>query len=187
MNSHPTSQPRGPGLNDRRHFTSAEAAAMLKTAQPNERGFLALALFAGIRPHMLEYLPPECVDVKWRRIWIPRSTALDSRDHVICTDDLMARLGEPAPLAAMREWLVEFPFQPQPWTPLQRRLQRAVGFWIPNGCRFTAITMSCAFFGTDATFRVMGVSPVPYRRTLIRVASFQDALDFYGLTPKAVL
>jgi len=185
-------------------FFSVEVVRALFAATPGrERGLLALALFAGIRPELLGRLPARCVDVARREITIPAHLSKDKRPHILRGEftrpDGQLLPGLPETLWI---WLRAFPFKPAPWLNLRLRLQRELArletgsrdtskgrspYWIQDGTRHTAASYYCALYGAEATAALLthvgsGMSVTHY----IGIAAREDATEFYGIAPSAV-
>lgn len=168
------------------YFTVAEVRKLLRAAEPDERGALALLLFAALRPTLISRLPANCVDSHARTITIPDHLAKDRVGHTLegeyRREDGLWRPGLPAILWV---WLEAFPYQPTPWAPLQHRLKKALGGrWIHDGTRHTGATYYNAIFGKDATKTLLThETPMMAVRHYIGQASRADSLAFYALDP----
>lgn len=161
------------GERDVAFFPVGDCAALLKSCPPKALGFVALALFAGIRPESLEILPPECVNVKQKSVRIPAMVSKDGQVHLLESEVLPHVLWK---------WLRKHPFVPVKWSWLQRRLKKALGYWIQDGLRHTGATYYCALHGVSATARLLthqGEGLV--RKHYAGVASMHDARRFYAL------
>lgn len=162
-----------------RFFTVDEVRAILVAANREERGFLAVAIFAGVRPENLELLQEDAVSVTDKRIRIPAMVSKDRLAHLLERDVLPDVLWK---------WLRKFPFNPVSWNPLQRRLRKAIGHWVQDGLRHTAATYYCATHGVSATARLLthqGESLV--RKNYAGIVELNRARRFYTLTPAKIL
>jgi hypothetical protein len=121
--------PRGRDIN---FFSYGEVVKILSKASSSERGMVALALFAAVRPETLERLPPEYVNVADKVIHIPASISKDGYTHSLeATSSIDEQFILPGVPDVLWDWLRAFPFQPRPWTALQQKLRRALdGHWI---------------------------------------------------------
>lgn len=176
----------------RRHYLTSEVSVLFSTAKPEERGVLALAVFLGLRPYLLERLPAGCVDVKQRRVCIPSTCATDRHPKIISTDDFESDLGrtlEFPPLSAMWSWLESYPHRPRPWSSIHRSLARSVRLSTHGGLRNTAIVMWATLHGWQSAERLFDIVPDPSRRRFWApgVCSRKEAFDFYALTPSTVI
>lgn len=156
-------------------FTADRVATMLLVTRPHERGMLALVIYAGIRPQQLERMEAGSVDVDHHMIQLPDERNLAERGHSVLADsgndpdDAVPCL--PPVLWA---WLNDFPFQPQPWVRIQKRIAAALCRWIADGCRQTAYANYVAVHGPFARFRYNSVTPKAAER-------------FFALAPAIVL
>lgn len=158
---------------DVEYFPVPDCDKMFRACPPEARGFLAVALIAVVRPENLELLPAEAVNVKEKTIRIPSMVSKDGHVHL-----LEAKILPPA----LWKWLRKYPFAPVKWSPLQKRLKKALGYWIQDGLRHTGATYYCALHGVAATARLLthqGEGLV--RKHYAGVAGMQDARKFYAL------
>ncbi len=160
---------------------------IMSAARPNERGMLAIALIGGIQPLVLERLPADCVDMVNRVIAIPSHFSIEGRAHHLETECVHSEDGRfiPGLPAALWPWLKIYPFEPQPWAPVQRRIAGQVGFWHQNGCRNTAATFYNKLHGMAATWSLL-CSEGPSRvicRHYVGVISQSEAERFYSINP----
>lgn len=179
-------KPRG---RDIKFYSVAEVRTILRAALPSEKGLVALALFAGIRPETLERLPNDCVNVADRSIRIPGVKSKDHQPHFLETVPIgTEREVRPGPPEVLWDWLRTFPFQPKKWHLVQCRLKRALGGrWIQDGLRHTAATYYRARFGDVATAELLTHASVRlinlhYAGLVARAA----ADEFFALTVQAV-
>lgn len=126
-------------------FTLAEVKTILAATPVTARGFVAVALFACVRPENLEMIPVTSISAAAKTIRISKEISKDRLTHVI-TD-----LAPPV----LWEWLKLYPYEPVKWESLQRRLKRAAGRWIQDGLRHTGATFYCAVNGVNATARLL--------------------------------
>ena len=169
-------------------FLSNEQIVLLfKGVRPCDRGQLALAAFAALRPTMLGKLPADCVDPIKKEIRIPADISKDKKEHIIegefRRDDGAIIPGLPE---VLWDWLKAYPFQPKSWVALQRRLLKIVGNgnWIHDALRHTGATNYYAFFGRKAvssflTHEGTAISMKHYVGTTSRTS----AQEFYRIHP----
>ena len=138
-------------------FTNEQIRTILAAADPTEKGMVALATFAAIRPETLERLPPECVNVADKIIRIPAELSKDHRPHFLETIPIGTdREVRPGPPAVLWDWLSKYPFKPRKWNSVQRRLRRALkGVWIQDGLRHSGATYYRAKYGDAATAELL--------------------------------
>lgn len=163
------------------YFEVSEVRTMLASCPENARGFLAVAVFAGIRPENLEQLPESAISVVDRRIRIPAEVAKDGNTHLL-------ESGRDGVLPdVLWKWLRTFPYRQVRWKPLQRRLAKRVGRWIQDGLRHTAATYYHALHGTTKTARLLthsGESLV--RKHYAGVVESIAAKQFYDTVPAII-
>ncbi len=171
-------------------YTPEQVKTMFASTPPNERGLLALAVFAAMRPELLSKLPAECVDVEQRCIVIPAYLAKDRRPHRLEGEwerpDGKIIPGLPN---ILWDWLRAYPYHPGNWESLQVRLKRALGgFWIQDGPRHTGATYYYKCFGESETGKLLtheGVHLV--LEHYVGVTSPKDAAAFYAISPTNVV
>lgn len=170
-------------------FTPDQVKTMFRTARPQERGMLSLALHVGVRAPELERMSPDMVDLEHRAISIPGKLCLDGR-HFVMTSRGDDREGAvPCVPRLAWDWLTEFPFQPMQWAALRNRLSSALGFWIQDGCRRTAFANYAAIHGSAGGLMLLGLGTDSslMARNCLSLVSPPDAARFYSLTPAVVL
>lgn len=158
---------------------------MLTKVHPDKRGTVALALFAGLRPHLLSRLPEACVDMKNRTIHIPRHLAKDRRPHDIDPEfrrsDGAILPGSPTVLWT---WLETYPYKRCSWKVLQRQLKKIIGRWVHDGTRHTAATYYCKFFKNAATSVLLTHEGQDMAlEHYIGITTMEAAEAFYNLKP----
>ena len=148
----PTSEERGV-----KFFDVDQFIAIMSAARPNERGMLAMALIGGLKPLMLERLSADCVDMVRRVIRIPRFFSMEGRAHHLETECIHPGSGRiiPGLPAVLWPWLKVFPFEPQPWGPMQKRIAGKIGFWHQDGCRNTAAAFYNKLHGMAAATKLL--------------------------------
>lgn len=146
-----------------------------------------MAIFALFRPQELEWLPAAIVDLKTRRIHIPREQSLDGRSIILSEIGSDGEL--PCLPPVLFDWLEKYPFTPQPWQPIKRHLANALGSWIPHGCRHTGIANCAAAYGNMAAAMLM--TREKYSGQIngrpLGIVSPSEAKRFYALTPDTVI
>lgn len=162
-----------------RFFAMPEVKMLLGACQPEERGFVAVALFGCVRPETLEQLPADAVSVKDRWIKIPEWASKDRQPHYLERDILPDVLWK---------WLKLYPYTPiKNWDSLQERLKRAAGRWFHDAVRHTGATYYCSMNGISATARLLthqGESLV--KKHYAGVVEQQIAKTFFSLTPERI-
>ena len=162
-------------------FLTVEECRMLFAACPKaERGLLAAAMFAGIRPEGTDRVLPDAVSVAEKRIRIIAS-ADKSRDTHILDRHVLPDV--------LWLWLKKYPYAPSPggWPAFQRRMKRVVGRWFHDALRHTAATYYCALHGVPATGQLLthqGVGLV--RKHYAGAVETKVAKEFYKLTPAKI-
>jgi integrase len=148
---------RVPRVREIKFFSVAEIRAILAAADPADRGMIALATFAAIRPQTLERLPAECVNLADKMIRLPAELSKDHRAHCLETIPIGTdREVRPGPPEVLWDWLKRFPFQPRSWSALQRRMRRTLnGKWIQDGLRHSGATYYRAKYGDAATAELL--------------------------------
>jgi integrase len=148
---------RIPKVREIQFFPVDDIKTILGAADPSEKGLLALALFAAIRPETLERLPAECVSVADKSIRIPGELSKDHRPHCLETIPVGTdREIRPGPPEVLWDWLRLFPFQPRCWNSIQRRMRRALGDrWVQDGLRHSGATYYRAKYGDAATAELL--------------------------------
>jgi hypothetical protein len=138
-------------------FSNEDVKAMFMAAHPEERGQLALATFAAIRPQTVERMSAECINMSDRSILIPAHLSKDHRAHCLETVPVgNEREVRPGPPPIVWEWLEKYPFRPSPWLPIQRRLRRALkDRWIQDGLRHTGATNYRSKWGDGPTAELL--------------------------------
>jgi len=170
-------------------FTVDELQAILAAAHPHDRGLVALAIFAVIRPETLERLPTNCVNVVDKCIRIPGELSKDHRSHYLETvpigNDREVRPGPPEVLWA---WLQKYPFQPRRWNAIQRYLRRALGGkWIQDGLRHSGATYYRAKYGDAATAELLTHASIKMvNEHYAGLATRSEADQFFALCPDTV-
>lgn len=169
-----------PAVNaDVRYFRLAAVKTILGATPAKARGFVAVALFGCVRPENLEMIPEESISARARTIRISQEISKDRNTHV---------LGEVVP-EVLWDWLKVYPYRKIKWQPLQRRLKRALGFWIQDGLRHTGATFYCAAKGVNATARLL----THESESLVRsnyagvVLDEAGAKEFLELTPDKIV
>jgi hypothetical protein len=178
--------PRG---KDIAFFTNEQVLQILGAAAPNERGMVALALFAAIRPQTLERLPAECVSLEDRMIAIPSTISKDGYAHSLeATSSVDEKFVLPGVPDILWDWLAKYPFQPRPWRPLQERLREAIGgFWIHDGLRHTGATNYRARYGIAATANLLTHGSIALvRKHYSGITTKANAARFFAFTPNTV-
>ncbi|MBW7896379.1 MAG: hypothetical protein H3C27_14825 [Opitutaceae bacterium] len=171
-----------------RFLTCEHVRTLFLTAKPHERGLLALAIFAAIRPSLLSVLPTDCVDVDARIIRLPHYLSKDKKDHILegeaVINDRIKVYGLPEVLWA---WLNAYPFNPRNWTYLCRRLRRGIGHWVQDYTRHTAATYYHAIYGKIPTANLLtheGLNLV--FKHYVGVTTRAAAAEFYAITPESI-
>lgn len=177
-------------LKEIQFFTNSEISTILGATRPCERGMVAMAIFAAIRPETLEKLPADCVKITDRIIVIPGNVSKDHKRHVLKgMHTLKKDWVLPGVPEILWQWLSEYPFEPQAWHPLQKRLRKSLGGkWIHDGLRHTGATNYSALFGIAPTGELLthgGQSLVleHYDGGTTR----EKADKFFEITPSSVL
>ena len=168
-------------------FNVDQFVAIMNAARPNERGMLAMAFLAGIRPLLLEKLSANCVDMVRRVIAIPSHFSKERRAHHLETESIHPYSGSylPGLPSALWAWLEIYPFEPQAWEPMQKRIAGEIGFWHPDGCRKTAATYYNKLHGVAATMALLqleGASRAAFHLR-VGVVSRAEAERFYSINP----
>lgn len=171
------------------YFRVEEVRRLLTAARPHERGMLALAIFAGLRPERLGELPPECVNVLDKTIRVPG--ALTKTHRPIFLETVIGENGhdqQSSPLPILWAWLEAYPFQPSSWSKFQARIKRYLGRrWVQDGCRHTAATYCLAKFGAEAAARLLDHQSLDMlKRHYGGLASREAADEFFKLGPDSV-
>lgn len=171
-----------------RVFPVAQIATMLSSALPHQRGMLALAIFGGIRPRELERMSAGAVDLKRRAIHISSKLCRDGRSTLLTSTGHLNEGTAPGLPSVLWDWLAEFPFVPQRWGRVKARLGASIGYWIPNGCRQTALANYAAIHGRTAALAFGGYESgdLPMQASIVGLVSVEDAKRFYALTPAFV-
>lgn len=178
-----------PRVREIRFFSIDELRTILSAAEARDRGFVALALFAAIRPQTVERLPAECVKPADKLIRIPGELSKDHRPHFLETVPIGTdREMRPGPPDALWDWLARYPFEPRRWAPIQRRLRRALGGrWIHDGLRHSGATYYRAKYGAAATAELLThVSIKMVNQHYAGVVTRAEADRFFGITPASV-
>jgi hypothetical protein len=163
---------------DVEYFTLDESKLMFECAPPEARGFLAIAMFAAIRPENLELLKPDCISVADQRIRIPASIAKDRKTHILDRDYLPPLLWT---------WLERYPYQQVNWRQLQQRLRRKIGRWVHDGVRHTGATYYCAIHGTAKTAHLLTHATEDLvRRHYAGTIESATARKFYEMGPDSM-
>lgn len=164
---------------DVRYFTLEEVKTILANTPENERGFVAVALFGCVRPENLELVQPESISAKAKTIRLSKEISKDRFTHVLT--DVVPKI--------VWDWLKVYPYKPVKWSPLQKRLKRALnGIWVQDGLRHTGATYHCAMKGVNATARLL----THESESLVRRNYAGVVLDpkipkaFYALTPDKI-
>lgn len=178
----PTSEERGV-----KFFDVDQFIAIMSAARPNERGMLAIAFLAGMRPLLLEKLPTNCVDMIRRVIVIPSHFSIERHEHHLETECIHPGNGSyfPGLPSVLWAWLEIYPFEPRPWGPMQKRLAGKIGFWHQDGCRNTAATFYNKLHGMAAAAKLLypeGDHHGMIRHHYVPVSS-AEAERFYSLNP----
>jgi hypothetical protein len=178
-----------PRVREIRFFSVDELKLILSAAEARDRGFVALALFAAIRPHTVERLPAECVKPGDKLIRIPGELSKDHRPHFLETVPIGSdREIRPGPPDALWDWLARYPFKPRRWALIQRRLREALGGrWIHDGLRHSGATYYRAKYGAAATAELLThVSIKMVNQHYAGVVTRAEAERFFALTPDSV-
>lgn len=168
-------------------FDVDQFIAIMSAARPNERGMLAIAFLAGVRPLLLEKLTTNCVDMIRRVIVIPSHFSIERHEHHLETECIHPGNGSyfPGLPSVLWAWLEIYPFEPRPWGPMQKRLAGKIGFWHQDGCRNTAATFYNKLHGMAATAKLL--YPEGDHHGMIRhhyvPVSLAEAERFYSLNP----
>ena len=173
-----------------RCFSILQVKTMLAAAWASERGMLALALFAGIRPERLPEIPKHCINVVDRTIRIPGAIAKTHQPAFLETVKTTGMVQEfrPGPPEVLWAWLEKYPFEPRAWRRLQTRLKRKLGGqWIHDGCRHTAATYYCAKYGVGATAELLTHNDTGLvRKHYAGIATREQVEAFFRITPESV-
>jgi len=173
-----------------RFFSTEQVRVMLTEAKAHERGMLALALFAGLRPERLNEIPSNYINVKERTIRIPAAVSKTHSPDFLETVTPTAQIPEfrPGPPEVLWMWLERYPFQPRYWKALRTRLRIMLGNqWIHDGCRHTAATYYCTKYGVAATAELLTHSDTGLvRKHYAGIATREQAEAFFSLTPDRV-
>lgn len=170
-------------------FYSNEQVRQILSATPDEhRGAVALMLFGAIRPHTMERLKAEDVNVEERKI---STKAWQNKDRIPHLISAHAYLGSgqmsPGTPEVLWEWLKRYPFKPTAWKPLQEILKDALGFWIPDGLRHTAATNYCALWGVVATAELLTHKGTKLVKRHYAGATWKKpAEEFMGISPDQI-
>ncbi len=178
-----------PRVREIRFFTVDELRLILSGADARDRGFVALALFAAIRPQTVERLPVECVKLGDKLIRIPGELSKDHRPHFLETVPVGSdREIRPGPPEVLWEWLARYPFEPRRWAPIQRRLREALGGrWVHDGLRHSGATYYRAKYGAAAAAELLThVSIKMVNEHYAGVVTRAEADRFFALTPDSV-
>ncbi len=174
--------------NDPKFFTVDQVKAIFGAAREDERGFLALAMFAGLRPCRLHEMPIDCISTAEKRIHIPRSVSKNRCAFDLFTGTASERAGWPGLPPVLWLWLDRYPFVPKRWQSLQARLSGVLDFeWVFDGCRHTAASYYKALHGAAATAELLTqFSRIIVTKHYVGYATQQQALDFFAITPDSI-
>lgn len=169
-------------------FTVDELQAILGAAQARDRGLVALATFAAIRPETLERLPADCVNPADKLIRIPAELSKDHRAHCLETIPLGTdREVRPGPPEVLWEWLREYPFQPRRWRSIQTYLRVELGRWIHDGLRHSGATYYRAKYGDAATAELLTHASITMvNQHYAGLTTRAEAERFFALSPRVV-
>lgn len=169
-------------------MTNDQVRTLFLAAKPHERGLLALAVFAGLRPTLLSKLPADCVDVAAKTIRIPNYLSKDRKDHLLEGETVIdGRIRFHGLPEVLWEWLRAYPFAPRNWHCLCSRLHRALGGWVQDYTRHTAATNYHALHGMIPTSNLLtheGVSLL--HKHYVGIVTRASAIEFYAITPNAI-
>lgn len=169
--------------------TRVSPTATFADARADERGMLALALIAGLRPMRLGEIPKSNINIADRTIRIPGEFSKSHRS--IFLETVTTENGHdfrPGPPPVLWSWLERYGFLPCNWGKIHRRMRAALGnFWIADGCRHTAATYYCCKFGVAATAELLGHADTELvRRHYAGHATRAEADAFFAITPDSL-
>ncbi|MCX6933542.1 MAG: hypothetical protein NTZ29_12825 [Verrucomicrobia bacterium] len=170
-------------------FSVAQVKTMFSAARADERGMLALALFAGLRPTRLGELPVSCVNIQDRTIRVPAEISKTHRSiflETVTTTSIQDF--RPGPPSVLWLWLERYKFIPCKWGKIHRRLRAALGdVWIADGCRHTAATYYCCKYGVPATAELLDHADTPLvKRHYAGTTKRAEADAFFAITPDSL-
>jgi integrase len=185
----PNALARLPKEREIQFFSVDQVKKMLSSARSSERGMLALALFAGLRPTRLGEIPKSSINIPDRTIRIAGEFSKNHRS--IFLETVSTENGHdfrPGPPPVLWSWLERYGFLPCNWGKIHRRMRAALGdFWIADGCRHTAATYYCCKFGVAATAELLGHTDTELvRRHYAGHATRAEADAFFAITPDSL-
>lgn len=178
-----------PRVREIQFFTIDELRAILAATQFRDRGLVALATFAAIRPETLERLPADCVNAADKIIRIPGELSKDHRAHCLETVPIgNDREVRPGPPEVLWTWLRKYPFQPRRWNTVQRYLRCALGGkWIQDGLRHSGATYYRAKYGDAATAELLTHASIKMvNEHYAGLATRAEAEAFFALSVESV-
>lgn len=174
-----------------RFFTNEQVRILLAGTPDCYKGALALMLFGCVRPHTMERLNPDKinVNVEERKIATTAKQNKDKTAHLVSAHERLPSgeisAGTPDVLWS---WLERYLFQPVKWVKLQEILKKLLGgYWIHDGLRHTGATNYCALWGVSATAELLTHKGTALVKKHYAGATWKkEAIEFMGMTPDVV-
>lgn len=172
-----------------RFFSIDQVRALLRGTPDEYKGALVLALFGCIRPHTLERLTEDNVNISERKISMSARQTKDKTPHMLSPHTRLSN-GEVSPGTpdTMWLWLERYGFHPVKWQKVQT-IWRGIlgGVWIHDGLRHTGATNYCALWGVAATAELLTHKGTSLVKRHYAGATWKDKADqFMALTPDSV-